>query len=319
MTLFVFANNVNTQLAGAISGTSTSLTLASTYGLPSSIPAGYYLALTLNDAATKQNFEIVYATAISGATLSGLLRAQEGTSALSWGVGDFAYNPPTAGQMHNFFQLSQATGRLLSPPTIITAGGTFTPNPLANYRVFEGSAGGGAGGGTQATSSTQCSVGSGGNSGAYLLADYAGTLSGTFTAVIGAGGVGVVGGTGGTGGVTSFIGTGISMSLPGGLGGLASTATPPPFFGSGNSDTAAPTVSGARIILALAGCAGGGAFGLTLNAATNSPGRGNSNPLGLAPNQGYGTGGNGGSIGSSSSATAGTNGFIGVWRIWEYS
>jgi len=105
MTIFVFANNVDTTLAGAISSSSTSLTLASANGLPSSIPAGAYLVITLNDAATEQNFEIIYATAVSGATLSGLVRGREGTHALSWGVGDFAYIAPTKGQQNNFGQL----------------------------------------------------------------------------------------------------------------------------------------------------------------------------------------------------------------------
>lgn len=108
MTIFTFANNVNTTLAGGISSSSTSLTLASTANLPSSIPAGEVLAITLNDVATRQNFEIIYATSISGATLSGLMRGQEGTSAHSWATGDYAYSPPTAGQMQSFGQLSKA-------------------------------------------------------------------------------------------------------------------------------------------------------------------------------------------------------------------
>jgi len=107
MTLFVFANNVNTQLAGSISSSATSLTLSSAFGLPASIPSGYCIAITLNDSATQQNFEIVYATAISGSTLSGLLRGQEGTHALAWNVGDFAFSAPTAGQMKNATQLPQ--------------------------------------------------------------------------------------------------------------------------------------------------------------------------------------------------------------------
>ena len=101
MTQFVFANNINTTLATAISPTATSITLASAANLPASIPAGEYLVLTLNDAATLQNFEIVYATAVSGATLT-VLRAQESTTALSWLVGDKVYSPPTAGQMQSF-------------------------------------------------------------------------------------------------------------------------------------------------------------------------------------------------------------------------
>ena len=106
MTIFLFANNVNTQLAGSISSSATSLTLSSAANLPTSIPAGQALVLTLNDVATRQNFEIIYATSISGATLSGLQRGQEGTSALAWATGDFAYSPPTAGQMNAFGQLA---------------------------------------------------------------------------------------------------------------------------------------------------------------------------------------------------------------------
>ncbi|SAK53676.1 hypothetical protein AWB78_01349 [Caballeronia calidae] len=107
MTIFMFANNVNTTLAGPISPSATSLTLSSAANLPSSIPAGQVLVIGLNDVGTRQNFEIIYATSISGATLSGLLRAQEGTTALSWGTGDFAYSAPTAGQMRSFGQISE--------------------------------------------------------------------------------------------------------------------------------------------------------------------------------------------------------------------
>lgn len=105
MTTFIFANNVNTTLAGPVSNSATSFTLSSAANLPSSIPAGSVLVITLNDVATKANFEIVYATAITGATVSGLLRGQEGTSALAWLTGDFAFSPPTAGQMLAMGQL----------------------------------------------------------------------------------------------------------------------------------------------------------------------------------------------------------------------
>lgn len=101
MTQFVFANNVNTTLASSISSSATTLTLASSANLPSSIPAGEYFVLTLNDAATRLNYEIVYATAVSGATLT-VVRGQEGTSAQAWLLGDFIYSGPTAGQMESF-------------------------------------------------------------------------------------------------------------------------------------------------------------------------------------------------------------------------
>ena len=98
MTSFVYANNINTTLATAISSTATSVTLASSSNLPTSIPAGEVLAITLNDAATRQVFEIMYATAVSGSTCT-VSRGEEGTVAQSWLAGDYIYSSPTAGEM----------------------------------------------------------------------------------------------------------------------------------------------------------------------------------------------------------------------------
>ncbi|MDN8032668.1 hypothetical protein QZN17_29350 [Burkholderia multivorans] len=105
--LFTFGNNISTTLAGSISSGATSITLSSAANLPSSIPSGKVLVITLNDAATRQNFEVMYATAISGATLT-VQRAQENTAALAWSAGDFAYTSPTMGQMQAFGQLGDA-------------------------------------------------------------------------------------------------------------------------------------------------------------------------------------------------------------------
>lgn len=113
MTTFIFANNVNTTLAGGISTASTSITVSSTLNLPTTIPTGSYLALTLNDAATRTVYEIVYVTAITGATLT-VIRGQEGTAAQNWLTGDFVFSGPTAGQMQNF-QQTASTG--VSPGT----------------------------------------------------------------------------------------------------------------------------------------------------------------------------------------------------------
>lgn len=104
MTTFVFANNVSTALAATASSAATTLTLASTANLPT-IPAGQAWALTLNDAATGQVYEVVYVTAISGAVLT-VQRGQEGTTAQTWAIGDYAFSGPTAGQMAAFPQLS---------------------------------------------------------------------------------------------------------------------------------------------------------------------------------------------------------------------
>jgi hypothetical protein len=98
MTQFVIANNVNTQLATATPSSgagSTTVTLASSANLPT-LSAGQIMPLTLNDAATGLVYEIVYVTAISGVTLT-VTRAQEGTGAQNWNIGDYAFCAPTAG------------------------------------------------------------------------------------------------------------------------------------------------------------------------------------------------------------------------------
>jgi hypothetical protein len=95
MTAFVFANNVNTTLAAPITASATSLVLTSTANLPT-LATGQVMPLTLNDAATRMVYEIVYVTAINGSTLT-VTRGQEGTTAVSWMVGDYAACMNTAG------------------------------------------------------------------------------------------------------------------------------------------------------------------------------------------------------------------------------
>jgi hypothetical protein len=113
-TTFVIANNVSTTLATAAASGATTLTLASSANLPV-LSAGQVMPLTLNDAATGQIYEVVYVTAISGVTLT-VTRAQEGTGAQNWNIGDFAYVAPTAGTVcmlngnpANQFQVAPAT------------------------------------------------------------------------------------------------------------------------------------------------------------------------------------------------------------------
>jgi len=113
MANFVFANNIKTTVASAFSNVATSLTLASSVGLPT-LSAGQVLPITLQDVATGLAYEICYATAITGATLT-VTRAQEGTAAQNWLVGDRAYCAPTAlsvapvnGNGLNVFQVANA-------------------------------------------------------------------------------------------------------------------------------------------------------------------------------------------------------------------
>lgn len=92
---FIFANNVRTQLLAAASSSSTQLVLASTANLPI-IPADTAMPISLRDAATGLIREICYATAIYNGVAT-VLRAQEGTTAQSWNIGDTAFCGPTAG------------------------------------------------------------------------------------------------------------------------------------------------------------------------------------------------------------------------------
>ena len=129
MTQFIFANNVNTTLAAAVTSSSTTLTLASSNHLPSSIPSGSYLALTLNDAATRSVFEIVYATSVSGSTVT-VIRGQEGTTAQNWQVGDYIYASNTAGILSSFAPVEGSTNN----PFAVAPASSSAPQNAPQYR-----------------------------------------------------------------------------------------------------------------------------------------------------------------------------------------
>ena len=97
MVPFLFANNFQTTLAANANSGATTLSLAASAGIPT-IPVGSYLPMFLRDAATNQLCEVVYVTAASGATMT-VIRAQEGTTAQNWSVGDYAIIGPTAGSI----------------------------------------------------------------------------------------------------------------------------------------------------------------------------------------------------------------------------
>lgn len=117
MSLFAYANNVQTTLNGNINSTATTITLASTANFPT-IPAGYYWAVTLNDAATKQVFEVMYATENLGGGQLQVIRGQEGTTAQSWLTGDKAFASVTAGMLSALTNQAQLASFVqLSPPS----------------------------------------------------------------------------------------------------------------------------------------------------------------------------------------------------------
>ena len=113
---FILVNNFNTTLSAASSSTATTFTVSSSANLPT-LAAGEVLPITLNDAATRLVFEICYVTSISGNILT-VERAQEGTNAQNWNVGDYIWNGPTAGTA-----LLQNTTDPFTTSGLITANG----------------------------------------------------------------------------------------------------------------------------------------------------------------------------------------------------
>ena len=133
MPQFTFANNVNTTLAAAATSSSSTLTLASSNHLPSSIPSGSYLALTLNDAATRSVFEIVYATSVSGSTVT-VIRGQEGTTAQNWKIGDYIYASNTAGILSSF---APVEGSANNPFAVAPASSSAPQNAPQYGQMFQ--------------------------------------------------------------------------------------------------------------------------------------------------------------------------------------
>ncbi len=91
MANFVHVNFFDTTITAEITSSSTSISLGSTTGAPT-IPSGYNWPLVLEANGV---YEIVYATAISGSTIT-VARAQEGTAAQSWASGTTIYDAFTA-------------------------------------------------------------------------------------------------------------------------------------------------------------------------------------------------------------------------------
>lgn len=129
----VLTNFQNTTLAAASASGSTSFTLSSSANLPT-LTAGQIMPLVLNDAATGTIYEVVYVTAISGAVLT-VTRAQEGTTAQNWNIGDFAYCAPTAetlatinGSSSQVFNAANATAGTQEVVPISQADTRYTPS-----------------------------------------------------------------------------------------------------------------------------------------------------------------------------------------------
>jgi hypothetical protein len=92
---FIFANNARTFLALPVAVGDSVITVADASGLPV-IPPGNLLPISLTSGVSNTGvYEICYASAIAGNSIS-VMRAQEGTTALPWNIGDIAFCGPTA-------------------------------------------------------------------------------------------------------------------------------------------------------------------------------------------------------------------------------
>lgn len=131
MTHQLFSNDGSTTLASAINTTALSLTVTAGAGAQFPNPgANQFFLITMLDAATQTLTEIMKVTARSGDTFT-VVRAQEGTIAQNWNVGDFVQGLVTAGTLGLFVQPDtiQATTNPIYPP-LISTGATQTASGI---------------------------------------------------------------------------------------------------------------------------------------------------------------------------------------------
>lgn len=203
-----------------------------------------------------------------------------------------------------------------SATNVFTSNGTFTtPAGTSTKTVYKYTilgAGGGGGGSNGASA-----VGGGGGAGALAIGTFTGVAASTaITITIGLGGTAgtTAGGTGGTGG-SSSIGTPVSITCSGGVGGAGSTSA----TATGSEGGAGGTVTGSPNILAIDGGRGGRAwsasasFGVAGYGANSIYGNGGSGGTlnvaqGPSVSTGYGSGGGGGFL----FTTAGASGRDGL-------
>lgn len=214
-------------------------------------------------------------------------------------------------------------GRLINIQTLTTAGvSTYTPTAGTKSVFVEVVGGGAAGGGAQATNASQASFGGGGGGGAYARKRLTSGFSGV-TVTVGAGGAGVSGQAGAGGGASSF---GVSVTAPGGLGGvrtgpdsnvnqIAAGGSPsaPATGGDINARGFAGSESRAQgdINSIYGGFGGGSFFGAGAARVGNGAGIAATTP---------GAGGGGATNPSNqASAFAGGSGAPGAVIIWEYA
>ena len=121
-----FTNNASSTIATAISSSATTLTVASASSFPSLAGADDYCYLTIQ-GATSTTREIVKATALSTNTFT-ITRAQDGTSAQSWSVGDIVELRMTAALLQDVIDAATVEGVKTN----------FQYTPTSGQTVFSG-------------------------------------------------------------------------------------------------------------------------------------------------------------------------------------
>jgi len=207
-------------------------------------------------------------------------------------------------------------GYLLSDVRVFTASGTYTPSTDVRAILVECQGAGGGGGGAVQTG-TDAGLGSGGGAGGYTRA-WITPVAGSYSYVVGQGGVGGTSGNGSPGTANTSFDTMIAGYGAAGLGASSPIST---VLGGGNGGSA----SGGNLVN-ISGGAGGMAFqmsgGLTVS------GEGGQSFYGVGGKQvynqpgsngtGYGSGGSGASAAAGSLNRSGGNGANGLVIIWEY-
>src|SRR5882724_902062 len=108
MSILLFSNNASTTLATRISDTSTSLQVTGGGGgLFPSVATAQAFYFTIVKASSPTIFEICLATGRSGDNFNPIIRAQQGTAALTWSAGDIVAQLVTAGDLDGFVQVPQ--------------------------------------------------------------------------------------------------------------------------------------------------------------------------------------------------------------------
>lgn len=342
MTQFVIANNVNTQLATAASSAATTLTLASSANLPT-LSAGQIMPLTLNDAATGAIYEVVYVTAISGVTLT-VVRAQEGTGAQNWNIGDYAFCAPTAGTVatalgnsantfsvapatasQHAMQLGQFSAQAIATGLVRTvkrqtfnSSGTYTPSTGMLFCDVELYGGGGGGGG--AVGGSGGGGAGGGGAGGYCRKLFtAAQIGASQTVTVGAAGTGAAAGnnTGGAGGNSLF---GSYLAANGGNGGSGAASNSA--VGSANNGGGGGQATGGDVNLQ--GATGGVGMGFGSIGAIGGAGggtligHGGGQSINNTGNGGTGAGAAGGGASALGTSEAGGSAYQGFCFITEY-